>query len=113
MKFFLFWMLAFFTTLTLSGFTGENSCATEPPFEKFYVSPRQLVTFHDGIYYFDDNGYYTKVKTVLADCNGTYILIVNYQCPVCGRCWADNKPDDGYDCPIFQRKVAPGIWSEY
>lgn len=82
-----------------------------PPFEKVYVDSSELVTFHDGTYYFDAYGNSTKINKLLCDANGSYFLVVYYQCPICNRCWT-TKPDEGYDCPLFMREVYPGIWTE-
>lgn len=105
MKFFLCFLLAFSPFFIYA--------SELPPFEKIYVTQNQLVTFPDGTYYYDEMGNSTKVKTILCDSRGMYILIVRYQCPSCGRCWEKNKPDEGYECPIFHRQYGPWIWSKY
>lgn len=83
----------------------------EPAFEKIYVKQCQLCTFYDGTYYFDEEGNSTKVKAVLHDYDGMYIILVKHQCPLCGRCWEGDEPDDEHGCPIFQREVLPSLWS--
>jgi|LakMenEpi03Aug12_release.lakeMendotaPanAssembly.Ray.scaffolds.fasta_scaffold42545_4 hypothetical protein len=71
-----------------------------PPFEKIYIDPSALVTFHDGTYYFDEYGCKVKVKALKCDSDGrTYILMVYHQCPSCGKCWTNlHPPEEGYLC---------------
>jgi hypothetical protein len=84
----------------------------EPAFEKIYIESCQLVMMPDGLYYFDDEGGSTRVKTVLSDYDGMYILKVKHQCPLCGRCFESSLREEEFGCPIFQRQVHPRIWSE-
>lgn len=91
-------------------YTRQDQFPVEPAFEKIYVHPHQLVNMPDGLYYYDDYGCSTKVKTVLGDENGTYLVMVKYQCPICGRTHANATPDEGYGCPIFMKQVLPAIW---
>lgn len=92
-------------------FNDEHKHFTEPPFEKIYVRPDQLCTFENGVYYFDEGGKTRKVRAVLNDCDGTYVIFIKHQCPLCGRSWNNNEPDEGYGCPIFQRRYHPSTWS--
>lgn len=107
-------LLAFQGSLFAQGmsFPSDHKHPIEPAFEKIYVQGCQLVTMPDGLYYFDDNGGSTKVKTVLFDEDGMYVIVINYQCPLCGRTYANKVPDDEYGCPIFMRQVHPKVWSE-
>lgn len=93
--------LILFILVAFKAFSQESCSARLPPFEKIYVTQEQLAAFHDGIYFYDQTGQRTKVKTLQTDCQGKYILIVYYQCPLCGRCWPNGKPHEGYCCPIF------------
>lgn len=92
-------------------FNDEYKHQDEPAFEKIYVTPDQLCTFSDGVYYFDDEGNSSKVRATLHDLDGLYVLIVKHQCPLCGKAWSTAEPDDGYGCPIYQRRFHPRIWS--
>lgn len=102
--------LFFFIIAIVSSVYGWNS--EIPPFEKIYVEPSRIVTFHDGPYYCDDFGRQTKISKLFHDANGPYILMVYYQCPVCNQCWTTPTPPEGYDCPLFKREVYPGIWTD-
>lgn len=83
----------------------------EPAFEKIYVKSWQLITMPDGLYYYDDEGGSCKIKTVLADYDGMYILVVRKQCPLCGRCSSGFETDsDEWDCPIPKPKIHPRVW---
>lgn len=96
----------------ISTFLCSVAFAEIPPFEKIYVDPCQLVTYHDGVYYRDHYGRETKITKLMHDANGPYILVVYYQCPICDRCWTTPKPPEGCDCPLFMREVYPGIWTD-
>lgn len=85
---------------------------TEAAFEKIYIDRSQLVHMPDGVYYYDDNGQEIKVKTLLCDKQGLYILRVCYQCQLCGRTYIDRMPEDEEGCPIYERELMPGIWSK-
>jgi hypothetical protein len=73
-------------------------------FEKIYINPKQLVGMPDGLYYFDKRGYASKVGTVLHDCRGTYVLKIEYQCPLCGRVYLNKAPDEDHGCPLFMEE---------
>ncbi len=81
-----------------------------PPFEKIYINPNCLVDMPDGLYYYHANGYAEKVRTLRHDCNGFYILRIEYQCPLCGRTYLDKEPDADHGCPLFMRQILPKIW---
>src|SRR5215472_9174852 len=99
-------LLVFHSSLSGQGlsFPATHKNPIEPAFEKIYVNSSQIVTMPDGKYYFDDNGKSTKAKAVLCDEDGMYVILINYQCPLCGRTYANSVPDDEYGCPIFQRQ---------
>lgn len=80
------------------------------PFEKIYVKQCQLCTFCDGTYYYDDKGVPHKVDTVLHDDQGMYILLIKYQCPLCGLSWDDKFPDEEHGCPILKRRYHKYVW---
>lgn len=88
----------------------SNQFCNATPFEKIYISCNQLINMPDGLYYYDQYGHQTKVKTVLGDEDGMYILVVNYECPLCGRKHSNSTPDEGYGCPIFMKEVLPKLW---
>jgi hypothetical protein len=93
-------------------FSSDHKGPIEPAFEKIYVSHDQLVTFADGVYYFAPDGTSVKARTVSFDEDGMFIITINHQCPLCGRCWSETTPDEEYDCPIFKRRVHPKIWAD-
>ncbi len=79
----------------------DHKNPTIPAFEKIYINTNRLVGMPDGLYYFGGDGYATKVGTVLHDCQGAYILKIEYQCPLCGRIYFNKAPDEDHDCPLF------------
>jgi hypothetical protein len=83
-----------------------------PAFEKIYIDPQNLVYMPEGLTYFEEDGTRTKVGAVLHDCYGTYILQIEYQCPLCGRTYLNKGPDEEHGCPLFMHKVHPKIWSK-
>jgi|GEM_PF-5891955 len=88
----------------------EYKGAREPAFEKIYVKQCDLCTFCDGTYYYDEAGEPHKVGTVLHDDQGMYVLLIKYQCPLCGLSWDDKTPDDEHGCPILKRRYHKYIW---
>jgi hypothetical protein len=94
-------------------YSSNHKYPVEPAFEKVYVCAHQLVNMPDGLYYYDENGCSTKVKTVLGDENGTYLVLVNYQCSLCGRTHASKTPDEDFGCPLFMKQIHPKIWSSF
>jgi hypothetical protein len=83
-----------------------------PVFEKIYVRSSQLVHKPDGLYCYDDNDQEIKVKTLLCDKKGTYVLRVRYQCTLCGKTYLDRLPEGEEGCPIYEYEIFPGIWSK-
>lgn len=81
-------------------------------FEKYYIDPSNLIYMPDGLYYCEKDDSMTKVGTLLHDCHGTYVLKVQYQCPLCGRVYTTKEPDDEHGCPLFMYKVHPKIWAK-
>jgi hypothetical protein len=106
----------FFFLISTSGFcqglsfSAEHKNPIEPAFEKVYVQIDQLVSTPNGTYYIDDNDQMTKVKSVLGDEDGLYVILIRYQCPLCGKTYSEKEPDAEYDCPIFKRKINSKIW---
>ena len=91
-------------------FSAEHKDPIEPAFQKIHVQPNELVSTPDGTYYIDENCQMTKVKTILGDEDGLYVILIRYQCPLCGRTYSEKEPDDEYGCPIFKRRVNSKIW---
>lgn len=48
--------------------------AAPPPFEKIYVKPGELLCTPYGTYYLSPSGKQEKVRTVLSDCCGCYVI---------------------------------------
>jgi len=91
-------------------YNDEHKQFREPPFEKIYVRSDQICTFPEGVYYFDDYGNSTKVKGICADYDGLYVILVKYECPLCGRAWDESEPDYDFCCPIFHKRYNNNIW---
>lgn len=93
-------------------YSSEHKGPFEPPFEKIYIDPSQLVTMPDGVYYCDEVEGMLKARCVLTDCDGMFVIRVTHQCPLCGRCYEGKFLDEEYGCPIFQRHVHPRVWCD-
>lgn len=91
-------------------FSSDYKGEREPPFEKIYVQPWQIVTMPDGIYFCDEEGNRLKVDRLSADVDGMYVIRITHQCPCCGRCFEGKYLDEEYGCPLFQRKVSSRLW---
>jgi hypothetical protein len=105
-------LLAFFAQTESQESLYNHRPNSEPPFEKIYVQPYQLVSMPDGLYYYEDSKCPLKVNAVLQDEEGMYIIMVKYQCPLCGRSYRNKYPDDEHACPLFMKAVMPNIWSK-
>ncbi|MCE5318170.1 MAG: hypothetical protein LLG04_12525, partial [Parachlamydia sp.] len=91
-----------------SDYKGER----EPAFEKIYVQRSDIVTMPDGVYYYDKDEGMCKVRAFSADCDGLYVIRINHQCTLCGRCYEGKYLDEEYGCPLFQRRVSSWLWSD-
>lgn len=80
------------------------------PFEKIYVTPQDVISTPEGTYYVTPDGDMEKVRAVLRDCCGTYIIKIAHICPVCGYACCEKNPPEGYDCPLWKIEVLPHIW---
>jgi hypothetical protein len=108
---FLFFVLIATGTIFDKVTAAENAPA-EPPFEKVYIKSNQLLTTPEGIYYVNDQNQRRKVKTLLHDTEGLYVIFFTYECPLCGRRYENEIPDDEHGCPILMRQVHPKIWAK-
>lgn len=91
-------------------YSSEYKGEREPAFEKIYVQPWQVVTMPDGIYYEDEEEGMVKADRLSADVDGTYVIRITRQCPLCGRCFEGTYLDEEYGCPHFQRNVSSWLW---
>jgi hypothetical protein len=77
-------------------------CYDQPdPFEKTYVCPESLMHNSFGTYYLNEFGCWEKVRAVLQDCKGTYVLRIWTQCPHCGTCYRGKLPPEGMSCSVI------------
>ncbi len=110
----LFCRLTFFLgvmALAATGSTCGNEFVPVPtPFEIIYVTPYEVLSTPYGSYYRNPSGEYEKVRSISRDGNGTYVIKVTMQCPICGKCYAGTTPDEGYCCPLNEIEVYPHIW---
>lgn len=70
-------------------------------FEKTYVCPEQLMHDCNGSYYLNEFNHWEKVRAVLKDYKGTYVLRIWTQCPHCGTCYRGKHPPEGMSCPLI------------
>lgn len=89
---------------------GEYKGEIEPPFEKIYVEQSDLCTFCNGTYYYDPSGEPHKINALLYDEQGMYILLIKYQCPLCGLCYNEKNPGGECGCPILKRRYGKYVW---
>lgn len=83
-----------------------------PAFEKIYVTPMQILSTTNGIYYHPDPNTYIRTSAVRRDCHGTYVILIPRQCPICLETTYEKNPREGYDCPLYETEVFPHIWSK-
>lgn len=77
-------------------------CYDEPEaFEKTYVCPSSILHNSSGTYYLNEQNCWEKVRAVLKDCKGTYVLRIWTQCPQCGTCYRGKTPPEGMSCQLI------------
>lgn len=77
-------------------------CYEQPePFEKFYVCPESVFHDCDGTYFINEFHCREKVRAVMKDCKGTFVLRIWTQCPYCGTCYRGKHPPEGMSCPLI------------
>lgn len=77
-------------------------CYDQPDaFEKTYVCPEQLMNNCCGTFYLNEFNQWEKVRAVLKDCKGTYVLRIWTQCPYCGTCYRGKEPPEGMSCSLI------------
>lgn len=94
------------------GFRNEREFESPPAFEKIYISRDQVVGLPDGTYVRHSCGNLEKVRALLEDCDGLYVLLIETQCPLCGCCYKGKEPPEGMGCPIYQRESRPYVWTK-
>lgn len=77
-------------------------CYEQPDaFEKTYVCPESLMHNCEGTFYLNEFGCWEKVRAVLKDWKGTYVLRIWTQCPHCGTCYRGKHPPEGMSCSLI------------
>lgn len=94
------------------GFRNKREFESPPAFEKVYVCRDQLISMQDGMYFKGKCGHLEKIRTLLEDCDGLYVLMIQAQCPLCGACYYGKEPPDGMGCPLYELEVRPYVWSK-
>jgi hypothetical protein len=92
------------------GFCCKREFEQPQAFEKIYVDGSSILSMPTGIFLKHDDGELELVRSLLADCQGMYVMRIYTQCPSCGKCYANKNSTDGYDCPLYEREVFPGMW---
>lgn len=95
------------------GFRNEREFEAPPAFEKIYVTREQIVCMQDGTYMRHACGNLEKVRALLEDCEGLYVLLIETQCPLCGVCYKGKAPPEGMGCPIYETETRPYVWSKH
>lgn len=94
----------------VKGFPNKRSFETPPAFEKVYVTREEIISLQDGIYLKKCCGQLEKVRALLEDCDGLYVLFVDTQCPLCGTCYKGKAPAEGMCCPIYENESRPFLY---
>jgi len=102
----IYFLLMMITVLPFA-YSNEKSL---PPFEKIYVTPYEIYTTPFGSYYRNPSGESEMVSCISNDSEGTYVIIINRQCPNCGRCYHGDTPEKGYCCPLNEKYDVPFTW---
>jgi hypothetical protein len=92
------------------GFRNERVYDAPPAFEKMYVTNDQIMRTPDGIYLKLCTGETEKVRALLEDNDGLYILRIKTQCCLCGQSYDGKAPPEGYSCPLYDKEVMPYMW---
>jgi hypothetical protein len=95
----------------VKGFCCEREFEQPEAFEKMYVQGSQILSMPAGTFLKLDNGDVEQVRALLADFQGMYVLRILTQCPLCGRCYRGKSSPDGYDCPLYDKEILPGLWT--
>lgn len=100
--------------LTFSPLSADELPPRPPPFEKIYVSPQEILSTPQGIFYISPEGEYRPVRTIRRDKDGrTFVILITQECPICGRWCTGKSCPEGYDCPFFELEVRPHCWTDH
>lgn len=84
------------TLITLSASASDCQIV---PFQKIYVTPCDILSTPDGIFYISPSGEQIQVSTMSTDCTGNYVIITTRQCKQCGRIFkGPESSSEGYNC---------------
>ena len=94
------------------GFIGKREFQNSPaPFEKIYVDEGKIISTPSGTFVKQYDGTLERVRAVLYDTRGMYVLRIQTQCPQCGRCYDGKTPPADYSCPLYEKEIFPGYWA--
>lgn len=92
------------------GYADEILFEGEKPFEKIYVTYNDIVTMPDGVYFVDKSGKRTKVRALLHDWDGMYVMLIKKPEPPVEV--EEIAPSEKYFYPNPTPKVHPRIWGD-
>lgn len=91
------------------GYADEFLIEEGKPFDKIYVTYNDIVTMPDGIYYVDKAGERTKVRALLHDWDGMYVMVIKKPEVAIEE---ESYQSESYFYPNHTPKVHPRIWGE-
>lgn len=92
------------------GFVQKSEFEAPEAFEKIYVNECQVLSTPQGTFLKHCNGRLERVRALLYDYRGMYVLRVLTQCQYCGRVYDGKESPEGYSCPLYEKELVPGIW---
>lgn len=106
-----------FSMISIDLFGSGSCCCREKrlfdspaAFEKIYVNREDVICTPEGIYLKHCDNSLEKVRALLNDCEGMYVLRIHTQCPLCGECYSGKACPEDKSCPLYDKEIFPGIW---
>lgn len=100
-------------TYWTKGFRNQKEFEHRPPaFVKIYVQRDQIVMTPLGPFYFNRAGSWEPIRSLSEDMDGLYVIKIQTQCPLCGRCYSGKKIPEDMGCPVWKQEVLPNFWTE-
>lgn len=106
-----YFIIFIIATLLLGSVPALSNTVNQPPraFDKIYVTPQDILCTSEGTFYLSPTGETVKVSSISRDGHGAYILLIDRQCPHCGRIHTKetNYCEEGFTCPLWDLQPDP------